>query len=155
MASAFRIRAGGTADTAAVAAIERAVFSEPWSAASLAALLAQASVVCEVDGSVVGYALFRVTSDEGELINLAVAPSMQRRGVGRELLEAGAAQMQAQGARVVFLEVRESNAGARAFYRGLGFAEVGYRPRYYRNPTEDAVVMRRVLGQPGGSAKNG
>jgi len=55
--------------------------------------------------------------------------------------------------RHVYLEVRESNAGARHLYQSLGFGEVTRRARYYRRPVEDAVVLRATILAERGSAK--
>jgi ribosomal-protein-alanine acetyltransferase len=93
------------------------------------------------EGCVIGAVAARVAGDEAEILNLGVAPSWRKRGVGRELMAAAVGDANRRGATRVFLEVRESNAGARAFYRGLGFEEVGRRRAYYRDPAEDALVL--------------
>ena len=59
--------------------------------------------------------------------------------------EASLEALRAEGAEVAFLEVRASNAGAIALYEQAGFAADGRRPRFYQNPTEDAVLMHRAL----------
>ena len=79
------------------------------------------------------------------VLNLAVLPEQRRRGIGRGLLEEALAQGRAQGARQCWLELRASNAGALAFYRAQGFEESQRRPRYYRQPEEDAIVCVRHL----------
>lgn len=76
-----------------------------------------------------------VAPGEYEILNLAVAPAARRRGVGRRLLEAVLRPGR------WYLEVRESNHGARAFYRQAGFTQAGERVRYYRNPDEKAIVL--------------
>lgn len=73
-----------------------------------------------------------------EILNLAVAPELRGCGTGRALVEFLLAKHPGE----VFLEVRESNRGARAFYLALGFHEVGSRRKYYENPSESAIVMR-------------
>jgi ribosomal protein S18 acetylase RimI-like enzyme len=80
----------------------------------------------------------RVSEDEFEILNLAVAPESRRRGLGRALLLAALAR----GGRW-FLEVRESNAAARALYGSLGFREIGERRAYYNDPPEKAIVLVR------------
>ena len=65
--------------------------------------------------------------------------------MARQLLDAGLDELTARGAEEVFLEVRESNTAAQALYLGAGFRPVGQRSGYYRNPREDALVLRSPL----------
>ncbi|MCL4795483.1 MAG: GNAT family N-acetyltransferase [Bryobacteraceae bacterium] len=96
--------------------------------------------VVEVAGEIAGFLVMRATApDEAEILNLAVAPAWQRRGLARMLLE----RVAFSPPRALFLEVRESNSTARALYAAMGFAECGRRPGYYREPDEAAIVMRR------------
>ena len=81
-------------------------------------------------------------ADEGEILNLAVAPPGRRRGLGRALVRGVLDALTSRGARAIYLEVRESNAPARALYAAHGFREVGRRKQYYRRPVEDAIVLR-------------
>jgi ribosomal-protein-alanine N-acetyltransferase len=91
------------------------------------------------DGRIAGFAVSRVTGPgERELLNLAVAPEFRRRAIGVELVRC----LQTEPGICVFLEVRESNYGARAFYKRLGFQEVGARAHYYNSPPESAIVMK-------------
>jgi len=94
---------------------------------------------------VVAFLLGRLVGEDMEVLNLAVLPEQRRRGIGRGLLEEALAQGRAQGARQCWLELRASNAGALAFYRAQGFEESQRRPRYYRQPEEDAIVCVRHL----------
>jgi len=103
--------------------------------------------VVERAGRVAGFILVRHTPGEMELLNLAVAESSRRSGAGAALVAAALASGIAQGAGQAFLEVRESNAGARAFYSALGFSVVGRRPRYYQHPEEDALLLSIPLPQ--------
>jgi ribosomal-protein-alanine N-acetyltransferase len=103
--------------------------------------------------SVVGYVVAHRAADEGEILNLGVAPAHRRQGVGRALVEGVLRLLAARGVRHVYLEVRESNAGARRLYQSLGFSEVTRRARYYRRPVEDAVVLRATILAERGSAK--
>lgn len=98
--------------------------------------------------AVVGYAIAHHAVDEGEILNLGVAPDQRRRGIGRALIDAVLARLCDAGVRTVYLEVRESNAPARSLYASLGFAAVGRRPGYYRLPREDAVILRTQLDRP-------
>lgn len=99
-----------------------------------------------------GYVIAQDAADEGEILNLAVTPARQRGGVGRALVEQVLNALAERGARRVFLEVRDSNAAARALYSALGFEEVGRRSRYYRRPVEDAIVLRAAIPADGGDA---
>jgi ribosomal-protein-alanine N-acetyltransferase len=86
-----------------------------------------------------------IAGDEGEIADLAVAPSARRRGVGGALLDRVVRDAAASGVGALYLEVRESNAGAIALYRSRGFGAVGRRRGYYRHPSEDALVLRREI----------
>src|SRR5689334_8265363 len=91
------------------------------------------------DGRIVGAIAMRDAAGEAEMLNLAVAADWRRRGTGKRLMEVALRAAAESGVLRVFLEVRESNAGARAFYARLGFSQDGRRPNYYRDPQEDAL----------------
>ncbi|PYO13414.1 MAG: ribosomal-protein-alanine N-acetyltransferase [Gemmatimonadetes bacterium] len=149
------MRPAQPADVAPVVAIERAVFSDPWSANDFAECLAVGvPFLVALEGQdVAGYAVAHAAADEGEILNVGVAPRHRRRGVGRALVERTLDGLRSRGVRVVYLEVRESNAAARQLYESMGFAEVGRRGRYYRRPVEDAVILRASLAAARVSAK--
>ena len=77
------------------------------------------------------------------MMNVAVSPAYRRRGIARELIQALLRELARQGSHRLTLEVRASNAPARALYESLSFAQVGRRPNYYRNPKEDALILRK------------
>jgi ribosomal-protein-alanine N-acetyltransferase len=88
---------------------------------------------------VVGFIVYRETSDrESEILNLAVHPQFRQRGVGRRLIMHALKERPGD----FFLEVRNSNVAAQAFYRALGFQQTGKRPEYYEKPPESAIVMK-------------
>jgi len=120
------------------------VFSDPWSTQDFRDCVTFALfLVAEGEGErIVGYVVALDAADEGEILNLAVAPTGRRHGLGRALVEHVVEALRARGIRHVYLEVRESNAPARALYAAHGFKEVGRRKRYYRRPVEDAIVLR-------------
>lgn len=119
------------------------MFADPWSTQDFRDCVSFALfLVAEADEDVVGYAVALEAADEGEILNLAVAEAGRRRGLGRALVEAIVAALTDRGVRQVYLEVRESNAPARALYSAFGFKEVGRRRAYYRRPVEDAMVLR-------------
>jgi ribosomal-protein-alanine N-acetyltransferase len=140
-----RIRRGTPADAPALAAIERRAFGDPWSEASFREALGAAwsfGLVAQVDHEITGYLIAREAGGSGEILNLAVDPAHRRGGIARTLLAAGLAVLRRRGAGEIFLEVRESNLAAQALYRAAGFRPAGQRAGYYRNPLEDALVLR-------------
>jgi ribosomal-protein-alanine N-acetyltransferase len=101
--------------------------------------LAYDCLVATLDRRVAGFVVARRTAPgETEILNLAVAPEARRSGVATALMHEALAHHPGE----VFLEVRQSNEGARALYRRLGFQEAGIRQRYYVDPPEDGIVMR-------------
>ncbi|NIM47789.1 MAG: ribosomal protein S18-alanine N-acetyltransferase [Gemmatimonadales bacterium] len=145
MGEHYRIRAADVADLPAIAAMERKVFSDPWSPESLRLMLGHTALVADSPSGVAGYLFSRSAWEEGEILNLAVHEDHRRQGIGRRLVRKALTLLAAQGARTVFLEVRESNLAARAFYERLGFKERGRRRHYYRRPREDALVLARPV----------
>jgi [ribosomal protein S18]-alanine N-acetyltransferase len=101
--------------------------------------------VSERNGAISGILVGRQVVDEAEILNLAVRQGMRRQGEGRALVDHILEHFAGCHVSRVFLEVRESNAGAIAFYRGLGFVAIGMRRDYYRDPTESAQVMELWL----------
>lgn len=147
MAELCQIRPATSADAPALAVLERAAFTDPWSEASLREILVSSvafGFVAEEGGAILGYVLGRVVAREGEVLNLAVDPARRRSGIGRRLLQLALTRFREGGAAEVFLEVRESNVAALELYGKEGFAVVGRRGEYYRHPTEAALVLRRA-----------
>ena len=158
--SAQRIREGSTEDSVriavatrsdldAVTELEVVAFADPWTRQAFEAALkerhARFRVAHSADGFVVGYLVAWFVLDEGEIANLAVIPTVRRRGVARALLESIIEEARDSRIARLFLEVRESNGAARALYASMGFTPVARRPRYYRKPVEDAIVLRLEL----------
>lgn len=145
----YRMRLMTGADLAAVEAIERSVYTHPWTRGNFADSLA-AGYQCWVmaqGGLVAGYAVTMVAADEAHLLNLSIAAPLQRRGLGGELLRYTLQLARDCGARTLYLEVRASNLAGRALYARHGFAEIGIRRGYYpaHAVREDAVTMERKL----------
>jgi ribosomal-protein-alanine N-acetyltransferase len=104
--------------------------------------------VIENEGEAPGILAFLVAQRvdaEWELENIVVAGAARRRGLGARLLGELVAHARAEKGREIFLEVRESNQGARALYRKMGFEEKGLRKSYYSGPAEDAILCRLRL----------
>jgi ribosomal-protein-alanine N-acetyltransferase len=132
--------------------IERAAHVHPWSAELIRRELdhawSRAMVAVAPDGPaarIVGYVIFWLVHDELHILNVATDPVARRRGVGRRLMLEAEAQALANRASLATLEVRRSNAGAIALYEGLGYVQVGMRPRYYQPEGEDAFVLTKTL----------
>lgn len=140
------LRRASNADVPRVVELERESFSDPWSAAAFRAALAEERVLFVVAetsvGELVGYAVAWSAVDEAELANLAVTASARGAGIGKALVDAALRYGEERGCVCMHLEVRESNAAARAVYAACGFEEVGRRRRYYREPAEDALLLR-------------
>ena len=150
--AAVLLRPATLADLAAVHAIERSSFSDPWRESSFASLLGEPLVyfpVAEIDGGVAGFAVLVVVADEAEVTNIAVHAGGRRGGIGAVLLDRLTDEARQRGARAMYLDVRESNAAARALYASRGFGEVGRRRRYYSAPVEDALSLRLGLAREG------
>ena len=137
------------ADIPHVAAIERASFRSPWPDETFSDLLAHPGtcmlVAADDGGNVAGYAAAWFAGRVGHLGDLAVAPSERRRGIATRLVRAVVRECRSAGARELLLEVRESNGSAQRLYAEMGFEDAGRRTGYYRDPPEDAVVMRLLI----------
>lgn len=143
----WTIRAMEPGDLPRCAAIE-ATAPDPWTEPQLAEELAsdfgRLFVACR-DGQTAGLAVFQLAAGEASLNALTVDPAARRQGAGRALLTGALAALRAEGAQSCFLEVRAGNAAARALYESVGFAAAGVRRGFYRDPTEDGVVMALSL----------
>jgi ribosomal-protein-alanine N-acetyltransferase len=139
------IRPLGERDLEAVVAIEREIYEFPWTLGNFRDSL-QAGYSCwvlEYGPELVGYGVVMIGVQEAHLLNLSVRRGWQRRGLGRRLLEHFLEVAREAGARRMFLEVRPSNAAARALYAARGFREITVRRGYYPATVgrEDAILM--------------
>ena len=136
-----------TADhTRAVAELEKLCFSAPWSESSIIYELTNPLSVWLVavdDTEVIGYVGSQTVLDAADMMNLAVAPAHRRHGVAEKLILSLEEALRVKGAASLTLEVRCSNEPAVALYKKMGFEQVGCRPNYYRNPKEDALILRK------------
>ena len=92
---------------------------------------------------VLGYVGSQTVLDETDMMNVAVHPDHRRRGIARQLIDALIQALKERGSHSLTLEVRSSNAPAICLYNQLGFEEAGRRRNYYRNPKEDALILRK------------
>ncbi len=129
-----------------VAELEKLCFNDPWSVNSIVYELTNPLslwlVAAEAD-TVVGYVGSQSVMDEADMMNIAVHPEYRRRGIAQELVHRLVTALRQKEVRRLTLEVRASNEPAKALYSGLGFEQVGRRPNYYRNPREDALILRK------------
>ena len=133
---------------AAIAALEKLCFSDPWSEKSIAYELTSRLcywLVALEDGEVVGYIGSQSVLGEADMMNVAVHPNHRRKGIAEALVNALSADLKARDNVCLTLEVRDSNGPAIALYEKLGFTQVGLRKNYYRNPKEDARILRKTL----------
>ncbi len=97
------------------------------------------------DEKVAGFLILSTVLDESEILEVAVSENMRRCGLGSELMEEVFGWCAKNEISQIFLEVRESNFPALAYYKKYGFAENGLRKNYYRDPLENAVLMSKKL----------
>jgi ribosomal-protein-alanine N-acetyltransferase len=148
------VRRALPSDLAAILAVEQASTEAPhWGETVWRALLitnaedypTRASFVAEGSIGPLGFVVVSCASGIAELESVAVAVSERRQGIARALCAEAMAWSQNKRAQAIELEVRASSIGARALYSSLGFTQCGTRRGYYRDPTEDAVLMSAPL----------
>ena len=133
---------------AGIAALEKICFSDPWSENSIAyELTSRLSywLVALEDGELLGYIGSQSVLGESDMMNVAVHPDHRRKGIAEALVTALSHDLKEKGNVCLTLEVRDSNTPAIALYEKLGFMQVGLRKNYYRNPKEDARILRKSL----------
>ena len=131
---------------AQVAELEKICFSDPWSEKSVAYELNNSLscwLVAEEDGMVAGYVGSQTVIDESDMMNVAVHPDHRRKGIAEKLVVELVEALKKRESHCLTLEVRASNEPAKALYEKLGFIQVGLRKNYYRNPKEDALILRK------------
>ena len=131
---------------AQVAELEKLCFSTPWSENSIASELNNDLalwLVAEDEGTVVGYVGSQTVHPETDMMNVAVAPNRRREGIAEVLVDSLIVELKRICSECLTLEVRASNVPAISLYQKMGFREVGRRPNYYRNPREDALILRK------------
>lgn len=138
------IKIASAENAADIEKIEKACFSTPWSRESILESLANPAskfYIAQLDGNTAGYIGLQIFSGEGYITNVAVLPEYRRRGIAKALLE----RALENEAEFITLEVRESNSPAIELYKKLGFERVGLRPKFYRAPEENAVLMTKYF----------
>lgn len=129
-----------------VAELEKICFSDPWSENSITYELTNplSLWLVAVEGDrVAGYVGSQSVMGESDMMNVAVHPDFRRQGVAEKLVLELVAALAKKDNHCLTLEVRASNAPAISLYEKLGFAQIGLRKNYYRNPKEDALILRK------------
>ena len=129
-----------------IADLEKMCFHDPWSLNSIASEVSNKLslwFVAVENEKVIGYVGSQTVLGETDMMNIAVHPDCRKRGIATLLITHLVDALAQQGSHSLMLEVRESNENAISVYRKLGFMDVGRRKNYYRNPKEDALILRK------------
>lgn len=132
---------------AQVAELEKICFgSAAWSEKSIASELNNALslwIVAVEDEKVLGYVGSQTVMGETDMMNVAVHPDYRKQGIATGLITELIGALKKRESHCLTLEVRASNEPAKNLYKMLGFEEIGIRKNYYRNPREDALILRK------------
>lgn len=129
-----------------IAELEKLCFHDPWSISSIASEVNNRLslwLVAAEDDQVIGYVGSQTVLGETDMMNIAVHPEYRKQGIATLLINDLVDKLKEQGSHSLMLEVRASNEPAISVYRKLDFMEVGRRKNYYRNPKEDALILRK------------
>jgi ribosomal-protein-alanine N-acetyltransferase len=159
MAWLSELWSGGTAvvepasprDAARLAQLHGASFHRGWSETEFEAMLTERNTLAHrlrLGRKIIGFAVSRIAADEAEILSVAIDVDHRGRGLSRDLLLTHLGHLAGHGIRAIFLEVEENNQPARKLYERAGFAVIGRRERYYKQPGGEqlnALLMRRDL----------
>ena len=129
-----------------IAELEKLCFHDPWSFNSIASELDNRLslwLVALEDDRVIGYVGSQTVLGETDMMNIATHPDFRKQGIATALISNLIAELNKRNSHSLMLEVRVSNMPAISVYQKLGFVEVGRRKNYYRNPREDALILRK------------
>ena len=138
-------------DAPKLAQLHGASFHRGWGEGEFEQMLAERNTLVHrlrQGRNIIGFAVSRMAEDEAEILSIAVDARRRGRGLSRNLLLTHLGHLAGRGVRTVFLEVEENNQPARQLYNRAGFAVIGRRERYYKQPDGEqlnAVLMRRNL----------
>jgi len=144
--SEYALRRLALPDSSAVAAIlQECPEASRWSATDVSEFIGSGvGWAAEKNGRIVGFLLARAVADESEILNMAVGKAHRRHGIATELLKMAIQWLRSAGTSSIYLEVRASNSAAISLYTRHGFVPGGRRASYYKNPSEDAILMSRT-----------
>ena len=129
-----------------IAELEKICFNDPWSVNSIASELDNRLslwMVATEENKVIGYVGSQTVLGETDMMNVAIHPDYRKQGIATELILRLIQALTERGSHSLMLEVRSSNDPAKTLYKKLGFEIVGVRKNYYRNPREDALILRK------------
>ena len=137
-------------DMPEVLEIENDCFEIPWTDEDFGCCLMHGEkncigMVAEHDHAVVGFMIYELQKEKLRIINFAVAPAEQRRGIGRQMVERLVEKLSQQKRQEIMMELRESNLHAQMFFKKQGFRAVHVLHNHYDDTTEDAYVMQYRL----------
>ena len=135
-----------SAHVAQIAELEKCCFNDPWSENSISSELnnrLSCWLVALESDVVIGYVGSQTVLGETDMMNIAVHPDYRNQGVAKNLIQSLMDTLSGQGSHSLMLEVRQSNEPAKNLYASLGFETVGIRKNYYRNPKENALILRK------------
>ncbi len=141
------IRHTAKADVQRVSEIDAECFSMPWSVAAFELEVEKPESITLVavrENEIVGFVNGVLVLDEMYISNIAVTAARQRLGIGRMLLTALENEVGGT-ASFITLEVRRTNFSAQELYKKMGYSTVGIRKNFYEKPTEDAMLMTKIL----------
>ena len=135
-----------SAHVAQIAELEKCCFNDPWSENSISSELnnrLSCWLVALESDVVIGYVGSQTVLGETDMMNIAVHPDYRNQGVAKKLIQNLMDIISEQGSHSLMLEVRQSNEPAKNLYASLRFETVGIRKNYYRNPKENALILRK------------
>ena len=131
-------------DIEEIYALEKQIFPDPWSLEAFREQVEDKNwggFVAESESVIIGYACYYIAASEAHLTNIAVTENFRRKSVAKLLLDNIFKVVKDNLCEFLLLEVRPSNSSAISFYEKNDFKLLYQRPKYYRNPLEDALVM--------------
>lgn len=142
------IRPATAAEIPEIVALEAEGFARPWKAAMYAEEIAREAAWVDLavaDGEIVGFVCAWLIAGSCHLLRIATRGDRRGAGIGRALVESLVERARAAGCDQIELEVASQNQPALRLYERSGFALVGRRPGYYRDPVDDALLLTLVL----------
>lgn len=147
MTHEIEIRKATTLDVSAIAALEAECFSDASTEKAISLLfdMGTVGVVAFENGTLCGFAYTADCAGDAELLRICVKDEYRKCKIGRRMISALHSLLKDSGTGSVFLEVRESNAAAISLYSSEGYVMTGRRKRFYKNPSEDALLFTKEL----------